>query len=420
MFPITARRLLGCALLAILSACAQFTPHRTGVRTDQACRLPENIEAAPPECRRASVEHAEGYDIAYIEFTDQGWLHFRDQSERAFTLIDKPDSREREVQVVLFVHGWKHSAEFDDLDVRKFRDVVLQAFADQHPERYTLGLYIGWRGQSVSVSGLDSVTFYDRKFTAEHVARGSIREVISRLRALQNRANPGPQKRRVHVTLAGHSFGGLILFNAIAESLMDSLVRASATEPARPIVDLVVLLNPAFEASRFEPLFQVAKHKSAAQHGGGLPIFVSITSATDDATRLAFPFGRTVNSLFDHESWTDEDACPGGRQPDGDCPGGDYARRLEKIANTHTPGHLDRYLTHWLEPPLADGGAASVMAIRCLRADKGPMSDLGSSFPLWTMRAQPQVIADHHDIYGRALWTFLARMGDGEARQLCP
>ncbi len=187
------------------------------------------------------------------------------------------------------MHGWKHSAEFDDIDVRNFRDVVLRAFADQHPERYTLGMYIGWRGQSVSLPGLDSVTFYDRKFTAEHVARGSFREVISRLRALQNRASPGPQKQRVHVTLAGHSFGGLILFNAIAESLMDSLVRASATEPARPIVDLVVLLNPAFEASRFEPLFQVAKHKSTAHTGEELPILVSITSSTDNATRLAFP-----------------------------------------------------------------------------------------------------------------------------------
>ncbi len=80
MFPITVRRVLGCALLAMLSACAQFTPHRTGVRADQTCRLPKSIEAAPPECRQASVEHAAGYDIAYIELTDQGGCTFATSS----------------------------------------------------------------------------------------------------------------------------------------------------------------------------------------------------------------------------------------------------------------------------------------------------------------------------------------------------
>lgn len=419
MYRIALRAVTAFLLLAGLSACAPFGPHRTGVGAAEECRLPADVLVATPECRQASIERTDRYDIAYIELSDQGWLHFRDQVERAFRLLNQPDAAQREVQVVLFVHGWQHSAEFEDFDVTRFREVVLPAFAGQHPERRTVGIYIGWRGQSITWQGLNTLSFYDRKFTAEHVARGSIREVISRLRVLQDSDGRAPGQPRVHVTLAGHSFGGLIVFNAIAESLMDSLVRAGATGPLRPSVDLVVLLNPAFEASRFEPLFQIARRNIGGSGGDAPPIFVSITSAADNATRLAFPLGRTINSLFDHESWTDEDACPGGRQADGDCADGDRSMRLEKLTNTHTVGHLDRYLTHWLEPASASD-AATTLTPRCVRAENGPMSAPGSAFPLWTMRAQPLVIADHHDIYRPGLWVFLARLAAGGARELCP
>lgn len=404
------KRVLAAAAFLLVTGCAQFAAQRTGIAPADDCRLPADngITAA---CAQATVERAANFDLAYVEITDQGWLHFRRQLDKALELVAGSDPAERQVQVVLFVHGWKHGAAVGDEDVVNFRKVVLPAFAAAHPERRTVGLYVGWRGQSIAIPAIDNLSFYDRKATAEHVARGSIREVIGRLRALRDRPPSSSRAAPLHVTLIGHSFGGLIVFNSLAESLIDSLVRASGG-PARPVVDLVVLLNPAFEASRFEPLFQVARHVAGPAGPDAPPIFVSITSEADLATRQAFPLGRSINSLFEHESWTDEDQCPT-RARDGDCPDGDPSRKLEKMANTHTVGHMDRYLTHWLRMREDGGDTGSEATIECLP------TGAGSSLALWTLRTTASVIAGHHDLYGPALWKFIVRMANGDARSLC-
>jgi hypothetical protein len=257
--------------------------------------------------------------------------------------------------------------------------------------------------------GIERLSFYDRKFTAERVARGSIRELIGRLRWQHLSSN-----RHVHLTLIGHSFGGLIVYNAIAESLLDSLFAAGANGTPRPVVDLAITLNPSFEASRFEPLFQVARRlPPSAMAGNGVPIFVSITSEADSATRSVFPIGRLLNSFFDRESWTDEDECPGGRTREGDCPGGDGDKMLERITNTSTIGHIDRYLTHRLD---ADGPGTP---IRCSREPQGPMAHPGVNFPLWTMRSTVRVMDGHHDIYRPSLWQLVVALADGKVPPGC-
>lgn len=390
----------------LLGGCAPFAPQRVGVGSGDICLLPQPAGNASAACREASVERGADFDIAYIEMTDQGWFHLRPQWDRAWGLIEAARAAngpqgQRDIQVVLFIHGWRHTAAFDDVDVRNFRDVVMPTFAAAHPERRTIGIYIGWRGRSLEMWGVERLSFYDRKATAERVARGSIREVIGRLR---HQAHSPDQ--RVHLALIGHSFGGLIVYSAIAESLLDSLFAAGTSGVPRPVVDLALAINPAFEASRFEPLFQVAKRlpppADEARHRP--PIFVSITSEVDAATKAAFPIGRLLNSFLGRESWTDEDECPGGRTRAGDCPSGDGERMLERLANTNTIGHLDRYLTHRLE---ADGGT-----IRCRR-------ERGAPLPLWTMRSSARVMDGHHDIYRPELWRWVVELANGRVGAGC-
>jgi hypothetical protein len=388
---------LGWALLA--AGCAPFAPQRIGVGPADVCALPQDPAHPAQVCKEASIERAPNFDIAFVEMTDQGWMHLRAQWDRALELIDHNGSQ---VQVILFVHGWRHSASFDDLDVRHFREVVLPAFAAAHPERRTVGLYIGWRAQSIDAEWFGRLSFWDRKATAERIARGSIRELIGRLRHQQQRT-----QQRVHVSLIGHSFGGLIVFNAIAESLLDALIAAPAGEAPQPVVDMALVLNPAFEASRFEPLFQVARRlppEPPDRQPRSRPIFVSITSEDDTATREVFPIGRLLNAIFGRKRWTDEDDCPGGRTRDGDCPGGDPDTMLERVTNANTIGHLDRYLTHRLRET-GDG------TLRCVREPGGPAA--GRAFPLWTIRTDASVMADHHDIYRPALWRFIVGLAGG-------
>lgn len=409
--------LAGLACMAmVMAGCSGFAPYRSNLEAE--CTLSAAAPSHAPEaCRNAALEKVlaasdtPGFEVAYVEFTDQGWLHSRKQMDRALAQALRRDDDRRPVQLVVFVHGWKHNAGFDDNNVRNFRSVILPAFAKRvGPGVRTLGLYVGWRGNSIGVAGLDNITFYDRKATAEHVARGSIRELFSRIRVLNEK---GRVDRGVRVVLIGHSFGGLIVFNAIAESLLDELVRAQARGEPRPLLDLALVLNPAFEASRFEPLFQVAK--SAPHARAGRPLFVSITATNDSATGMAFPAGRVVNSLFDHEGWTDEDQCPGGFAADGECPAFERSLRLEKRANTHTMGHMPRYVTHdlsrtgdgpvechtALDTPVVAGAAPAL-------APQAP--EPRNHFPLWTMRASPQVVDNHSGIYDRALWDFVTQL----------
>lgn len=399
-------RSLLCGLL-LLAGCAPFVPQRVGVGAGDICPLPQAVETASAACREASVERAPGFDIAYIEMTDQGWFHLRAQWERAWQLVDAARGGQgdaRDVQVVLFIHGWRHTAAFDDVDVRNFREVVMPTFAAAHPERRTVGLYIGWRGRSLEMWGVERLSFYDRKATAERVARGSIREVIGRLR--HQARSP---ERRVHLSLIGHSFGGLIVYSAIAESLLDSLFAASANGGVpKPVVDLALAINPAFEASRFEPLFQVAQRLPRAADDGTPrpPIFVSITSEADAATKAVFPVGRALNSMLGRESWTDEDDCPSGRTRQGECPSGDGSRMLERLANTNTIGHLERYQTHRLDNDGATG------AIRCTRLS-------GAALPLWTVRSGAAVMSGHHDIYRPELWRWVVDLANGRAGAGC-
>lgn len=425
-------RLAASLALVLLTGCTGFGAHRLSL--DATCRLssPESTQP-PPACEQAALERVDAsgevpaFEVAYVEFTDQGWLHSRAQMNHALRQVQPRADDGRPVQLVVFVHGWKHSASHDDENVRNFRRRILPPFArSAGPGTRTIGLYVGWRGKSLDVPLARETTFYDRKFTAEHVARGSIRELIARIRLMHAGDRAGGRPR---VTLIGHSFGGLIVFNAMAESLLDELVRAQGAADARPLLDLAVVINPAFEASRFEPLFQVAKLPPAV--GAPRPLFVSITARNDSATRTWFPAGRVVNSVFDHEGWTDEDICPGGFAPSGECPSFDRSLRLEKRANTHTMGHLDRYATHDLSrdpagpvrcAPLADGGSALDPPTGTAPALRPQAPAPRNRFPLWTMRATADVVDGHSGIYEPELWTFLTRLAGGRMPpdQLCP
>lgn len=437
------RWLLLAVVVTLLSACAQTTLYRPLVGPREVCDLPEPdaVEASKLEgCRNAAVEtvghtvdnHKERFEIAYIEFTDQGWLQKRGQLDRAFELLHKSDSKP--LQVVVFIHGWKHSADADDRDLKHFRNTILPAFTKTKSGTNTVGIYAAWRGESVPIQGVNNLTFYDRKFSAEHVARGSIRELLSRLRALRasgKAGSSGKDVKDVKVILIGHSFGGLILYNAIAGSLLDTLVDTNfgkvPTDPVSPIVDLAIVLNPAFEASRFEPLFQVAKLRLS---NGGVypqvqqPIFVSITSESDSATKTAFPLGRAINSILEHEGGTDED-CPSieGRKllDEGKwCSNSDYATRLEKVANTNTIGHMPRYYTHFLSANKTSPESKSDTVSCEVNKNSGLIKRDVSQFPLWTMFAKgTNVIAGHSGIYEPELWEFITSLADRQGGTIC-
>lgn len=343
-------------------------------------------EAVQKQCRQRSVEIGPGYKLAVLELDDQGRFRQDQQMKNLFKLLgDEMDKAKRGdtggVSLVVFVHGWRHDADVNDPNLEFARTVLLRTvFVENQIPQYTpygnertgkprsvVGVYVGWRGKSLTGPGflnfLEVLSFWDRKFTAERVATGSVRELFARLKYFRDSSNaraleatkdpkapcvdikPGlpPEATicpAVRLFIVGHSFGGLLVYNALSESLIRSVTEAEWGGGRQNVVgeyaDLVVLVNPAVEGARFEPLHQAVLRRE--YNSGQLPIFVSITATNDWATGLAFPFGRWFNTLFENES-------PGNRENPADA---ERIGREEREANVHAMGHIERYKTHVL------------------------------------------------------------------------
>jgi hypothetical protein len=128
--------------------------------------------------------------------------------------------------------------------------------------------------------------------------------------------------------LIGHSFGAWILYSAISGFLIEDLsanrdVRDEVT-PGERFADMVVLINPAFDGARYEPLHRVANCKICSYDKYEPPILVSVTSKTDWALGWAFPLGRFFMTIFQKPTSSDK----------------------QSEAISKTLGHIDRYITH--------------------------------------------------------------------------
>lgn len=240
------------------------------------------------------------------------------------------------INLVVYVHGWNHNADADDEDVRAFRKALkatelaeeARVINDGGRPRRVVGLFVGWRGSSL-LSLLQRATFWDRMTVARHVATGQARGLLAELKGFQAELNgidppdtgqddactkdDGAIRRapRARMVLVGHSFGALLLYSATSTALTEALVRErngeGATAYGNRIGDLVVLLNPAFEATRFMPLHRLAHETDYPYSRVAAPIMVSITSQTDNATRIAFPIGRYFGTFFESTSSERED-----------------------------------------------------------------------------------------------------------------
>lgn len=363
----------------VLAGCTPNLQLRQAGSPDPSCDY--EATSIRDDCKKSSLEIHDDYLLSVVEFDEQGWFRDRRQQDMLFEKLDQI-GRKNDMIIVVFVHGWKHNADFCDSNMCCFRDMLQQiSVLDQHystpdTRRRVVGVYVGWRGLSSRGGSLwENLSFWTRKETATRVALGSSRELLARLRDFQARQNskaastatstnikdrspsartkveldstyvedaPQPPRPGTRLITVGHSFGGLIVYSAIAQSLVNSGL-ADDGQPARTFVqgfgDLVVLVNPAVEAARYEPVFSVvdARKEYPVRQ---TPVFVAVTSVDDQATRMAFPLGRTVSSVLESYSGSAEAESTGYR----------YSKDEEKQADRRTIGHFDRYATHTLLP----------------------------------------------------------------------
>jgi len=257
-------------------------------------------------CNQSMVEQYPEYDLAFIEFSERGNLYSREDTRKVFDFIDRKANQEDGAAVFVFVHGWKNNAEFDNKNVRQFRDFLSRAAENAVVgERKVIGLFLGWRGDVTNVPIARNLTYWGRKSVAEEIGSGGVTEVFAKLNQIlieqyEEESTNSALYKNTYVII-GHSFGGAIVLSALHDVLLDQLVDANPLiynesgqcHKIKRFADALVLLNPAIEANRAILLKEAAARCNFKEDQPRLMHVLS--SDGDNATRIFFPIGQYVN-----------------------------------------------------------------------------------------------------------------------------
>ena len=326
------------------------------------------------------------YELAIVEFDDQGRCYDRRQMDamaaRLDALAPEDPSRGQDVIVVAFVHGWKHDARSDDDNLSAFR-VLLKETVDFEKAtsaasvkpRPVLGVFVGWRGLSDFGLGdaVANATFWGRQAAGQRVAVGSVRELFGRLRHYRNRRRKDVGNPLL--VIVGHSFGGMIVYSALAQSLIQA-ASAPVGNVTPEFADLVLLVNPAIEGARFLPIYDLVTGAGfQARTTKQLPVFICAQADNDQPVGIVFPLGNAGHAI-------DEAAI-------GD---------LEKECVTHALGFVPSFRTHALAGPM--GSQPFVL---------NPPGSAQAN-PFWVVGAAKEVIDGHGGIWQTPFLQFIASL----------
>ena len=421
----------------VFAGCTPHTLYRT--RTD-IC-----VSSQPEqECREQALQEFKDpvrpdadYLLGFIEFDDQGQVFERKQMDAVLNTLNE-QAAGKDLLMVVFVHGWKHSAAPGDGNIETFRNGLaslseLESRISRETgaqEREVVGIYLGWRGGSVTLPGVKELTFWDRKNTAHKVGHGGVTEVVSRLEQVRKTkdAMAGEQGRsRTRLVVIGHSFGGAVVYSALSQILttgfVDTVGPAGSSTDVRGFGDLVVLINPAFEATLFAPLSNMANER-ATYFPGQLPVIAILTSEADDATNRAFPIGRWFSTFFEkHRMETRKNGVTGANEVID-----------QGKSNIIAVGHFDPYRTHVLRATGEPGAEVREQPVVADSVDRffelsnrwdndapGSVIEFEGSVlertansagrnPYLVIRVDKQLIPDHNDIDDPRITSFIRQL----------
>lgn len=374
----------------------------------------------------------EEFYLSFVEYDDQGQLRDPEQKNAVINQYYKLAAFD-DVLVITFVHGWHHNAGPGDTNIRDFREKVLKKIAADEfraaeqagrPARKVLGVYVGWRGESIEIPGVNVLTFWDRKNTAHEVGQLGVTEFLLKLEELVNTKKKIGEDQKPNnsskMVVVGHSFGGAVVFSSLQKILMERFIDSredkNFSSDAKGFGDLVVLVNPAFEAIRFASLFDLSQAGCRKYFDTQLPKLAILTSEADWATGLAFPIGRTFSTFFESHKTVERHIClqPGraGIKP---------FELKEGSADRTAVGHFEEYLTHDLIPD-GDINTANLnyqlaQLHQVWAANQGEMKFAGSLLksrgistnlnPYLNVRVDKQLSGGHNDIWQPELVSFI-------------
>jgi hypothetical protein len=256
--------------------------------------------------------------VGHVEFTDYGSFQDHKQLnvlERAVEADLKSGKSlfRNGILLLVYVHGWQNNAKDGNGNLEEFRK-LLQQTAAKETNRGVLGVYVSWRGESWRVPGIKhAVTYWGRKRVAHDFGHGNLVETLARLKNLEwlvargggMRSTPDQQVfERCRMVCVGHSFGAAALYSAVAQPIEAGFqvpywekrrygTGQTTMEQVTGMGDLVILINPAFEALPYRALHHaVSTNTNVQYHPDQSVLMLVLSSRNDKANKSYLPFGQ--------------------------------------------------------------------------------------------------------------------------------
>jgi len=372
-------------------------------------RLAPGSGNTPGPAQQAWLKGDHESEVFVVEFDDQGELW--PTGERQFVLSRIEDLVRDMAQggppltVLVFVHGWHHNAKAGDANLESFRSVLGKlAGSPAFSARRWLGVFIGWRGEAVSLPPLNFLTYWNRRNAAARVGGIPFAHFLADLatRVQSNDENM--------MLVIGHSFGARVVETSVTNVLGFYTGMTEGGSKPKPLLDLVVLLDEASEALRAKAMIDTFRHEGAWP---GAPQLVSITSTQDTATGFAFPLGQGFLALrerfrdYRNEGRPEEQALPN-----------------QEELFTHTAGWTPALWSHCVtvapagyqeanQPPdvvpfsisgLEPGATPDYLLVPIQNtACAGKGGSFNSGTPYWILQVPDEIILNHNDIFNEHL-----------------
>jgi hypothetical protein len=405
------------SVLVIVTGCASNRIYRTEYTV---CTVSSGSQCDKHSLQKLNAGADDAYMLGFVEVDDQGQL--RDRAQLT-ALIDSlyQIAVNDSVLINVFVHGWHHNAALDDSNIESFKKSLARlskvesdlSLTKHRATRKVIGVYVGWRGESITVPVVNGLTFWERKNTAEKVGHLGVTELLLDLEEITNVKNSLSPPIKSRLVVIGHSFGGAVVYSAITQILasrfIDSQAGKAYVSAANGFGDLVVLLNPAFEALRYAPFYDLAQAR-CSYFDNQVPKLVILTSEADYATKLAFPAGRIFSTFFETHDTIERNECK-------------YSLTLDEgEADRNTVGHYLPLISHKLTPVSDEKGlrVASYTNMKNIWSTQtsGGSTRFGSTVlthlnktqprnPYLNIRVDRELIANHNDVFGDRVMEFL-------------
>jgi hypothetical protein len=286
------------------------------------CQYRKDLEARSIEKFGVVIDGKENeYSVGIVEFNDKGLVN-NIQKRQVFDhlngLMADKSKGNNGLLLVVFIHGWHHSAYVCDYNLACFRRVLLNMKKlPELADRNVVGVYLGWRGEVMDSDTTNFATIWNRKNRAEDIGKSGVKEFLLELDDLYKKIKIESYRQTAEpVTMIsiGHSLGGAMLFSAAREKMVgyinddhEEYIRSSEglkqyisrTKPLRSgLGDLVVLLNPAIEARKWDAFDKDLRLRGNFEMDRQFPTIVAFASQADTAVGSAFPLSRWAQVLW--------------------------------------------------------------------------------------------------------------------------